>query len=900
MSDAQNIDERTLQQLRQRAQNQGISVNELLTNLLALDATTQQTPYTYLDAAPSAVTLVDVTKPHQPVTYVNHTFEKETGYLAAEIIGRNLNFLQNDDREQPGRTIMREAIQQGQSCTVILRNYRKDGTMFWNEIHLAPLPNEAGEITHFIGMQKDITERVQIEQVLRHKENTLVMALRAAQAGVWVWDVVSGRITWDAEMEAMHGLKPGTFGGDYQAWRAAVHPDDLSKAEAAVQAALAGEKPFNEQFRILLPDGTVRHILGQAVVVRDPITGKPLQMIGVNSDITERVQLAAELRDSSLRYQSLFEQSNDAIYLITLDGIYLDANQRALDMLGYTLDELKALRQPQVVVPDERADSANVLQRMLAGEKIPLYERTLLRKDGSTFVAEINVGLVYSGDGDVLIQSIVRDITERVQMQQSLRESEERYKLLSDLTFEGVALHHEGIIRDVNQAILKMFGYERDELVGQQVIDFLFTPESGTIIRENIRKQYAHPYEVTGVRKDGSHFPIELEARQINPELRVASVRDITRRKQAETALRASEEKYRLLVEHSHQGMVIAQVNPIRLRFVSQPMQAITGYTPDELTRFTPDQLVQLIHPEDQARFFNTFRARLAGEVVDASARYRLIHQNGDIRHVDLYSSRIDYEGEPATQTVFLDITEQVEAERLKTRFQKEQEQNALVQRVVSMLSHDLRTPLAIIASSRDILHRYAERLSDEIRQEKLDSIGRQVRFATELLEDAVNTVRGPINTREFTPQPVNLAMLCQISINEIQDTHGSDRDMRFINKGSVETVSIDEVLVSRILINLLSNAIKYSPAGSKIDLELDQKEGWVILRVSDQGTGITEDDLPHIFAPFYRADEVHAINGTGLGLSIVKDCVERHQGRIQVESKLGHGSTFTVELPVQ
>jgi len=412
-----------------------------------------------------------------------------------------------------------------------------------------------------------------------------------------------------------------------------------------------------------------------------------------------------------------------------------------------------------------------------------------------------------------------------------------------------------------------------------------------------------HNREYTLTCKDGSqrtirwsHIPAPYS---ITGDTTWAIGIDVTEQHRSECALRASEEKYRLLVEHSHQGMVIAQANPTRLRFASQPMQTITGYTPDELTRFTPDQLVQLIHPEDQERFFSIFRARLAGETVDASARYRFVHKSGDVRHVDLYSSRINYEGEPATQTVFLDVTDQVEAQRLKTQFQQEQERNAFIQRIISMLSHDLRTPLAVIASSRDLLDRYHDRLSAEKRQEKLDTIGRQVQFATELLEDTIHMARSPLTAREFEPRPVNLATLCQVSVDEVRSVHHSNHSINCINLGHVETVSVDEVLVSRILINLLSNAIKYSPGGGEIRLELGHNDGWVILRVIDQGMGISQDDLPHIFDPLFRSDTVTGINGTGLGLSIVKDCVDRHQGRIHVESELGQRSAFTVELPV-
>jgi signal transduction histidine kinase len=113
-----------------------------------------------------------------------------------------------------------------------------------------------------------------------------------------------------------------------------------------------------------------------------------------------------------------------------------------------------------------------------------------------------------------------------------------------------------------------------------------------------------------------------------------------------------------------------------------------------------------------------------------------------------------------------------------------------------------------------------------------------------------------------------------------------------------MDMVYADETLIGRILFNLLTNAAKYSPAQTEIRIELDQQNGWLVLRVIDQGVGISEADLPHIFEPLYRTESALGQPGTGLGLAIVQDCVRRHRGRISVQSKVGRGTTFTVEVP--
>ncbi|HRF97296.1 MAG TPA: HAMP domain-containing sensor histidine kinase, partial [Aggregatilineales bacterium] len=210
-----------------------------------------------------------------------------------------------------------------------------------------------------------------------------------------------------------------------------------------------------------------------------------------------------------------------------------------------------------------------------------------------------------------------------------------------------------------------------------------------------------------------------------------------------------------------------------------------------------------------------------------------------------------------------LDITEQkryelasIENERLTSRFRKEQEHNTLIQRSISALSHDLRTPLAVIGISKDLMLKHFDKLTESKRKEKLEGIGRQLEFAMELLDDTVAMVRGTLSERAFHPTRVNLAKLCQVSVDEVGMSYHAGNRLRFVNVGRVGEVYVDEILVSRILLNLLSNAIKYSPNKGDIRLELDQKDEHLLIRVIDKGVGIHADNIPHIFEPFYRVPE--------------------------------------------
>lgn len=240
-----------------------------------------------------------------------------------------------------------------------------------------------------------------------------------------------------------------------------------------------------------------------------------------------------------------------------------------------------------------------------------------------------------------------------------------------------------------------------------------------------------------------------------------------------------------------------------------------------------------------------------------------------------------------------------LEKERLTASLQLEKEHIASIQHIIATLTHDLKTPLTVIQTTKETLARYFDRINPDQRQEKLHTIGKQLEYVVELLNDLTLLTGTSLTGRSLHLVPTNLEALCQIAAQDVQASIGQRHHVYFRSDGQVQVVEVDAVLINRILLNLLSNAVKYSETGSDVWLELNRRERWIVLRVIDQGRGISPDELERIYEPFYRVSATRTIQGTGLGLSIVKDCVARHNGQISVESVVGHGTTFTVQLPL-
>lgn len=380
----------------------------------------------------------------------------------------------------------------------------------------------------------------------------------------------------------------------------------------------------------------------------------------------------------------------------------------------------------------------------------------------------------------------------------------------------------------------------------------------------------------------------------------------ISQVKQSQIILAQSEDRFRKAIEESpYPIMLFAEDGEVLT--VSKIWMELTGYTREQLS--TLQSWTELAYGTGKQPVLNHIDTLFELTTRLDEGEFTIICADGTQRIWQFSSTPLDRlpDNRRLMMSIATDVTKlrqaevySLEHERLRARFQKEQERNIFVQRIISALSHDLRTPLTVILSSKDILDIYSDRMSEEKRHEKLDTIGRQVQFALELLDDTVNIARGNVSEVSYHPTPVNIATLCQVSVDETQTAAATQQRVKFANLNGLETAIIDEVLVSRILVNLLTNALKYSPDDSEVRLELEHTENWIVLRVIDRGIGIHEDEIPHIFDPFYRAKNAGSANGTGLGLCIVSDCVSRHGGQIRVESKLGEGSIFTVKLPFE
>ncbi len=245
------------------------------------------------------------------------------------------------------------------------------------------------------------------------------------------------------------------------------------------------------------------------------------------------------------------------------------------------------------------------------------------------------------------------------------------------------------------------------------------------------------------------------------------------------------------------------------------------------------------------------------------------------------------------------DITDRKRMEiELRRALELEREFGELKTRFVATTSHEFRTPLAVIMTASELLLTYNDRMTAEQKTEKLMRIQEQVKHMAHLLDDVLTvnkTVGG--NMLDFDPLPVDIVAFCSDLVNEMETSLAEAR-FSFAADGAYIWGNFDPHLLRDILTNLLANAVKYSPSAQKIDVRLWCDEAQTRIQIQDYGIGISDDDQKRLFDAFHRGRNVGNVPGTGLGLTIVKHAVEAHGGTIQVWSKVGVGTTFSVMLP--
>jgi len=486
---------------------------------------------------------------------------------------------------------------------------------------------------------------------------------------------------------------------------------------------------------------------------------------------------------------------------------------------------------------------------------------------------------------------------------EALRENEERFRRTFELAGSGLA--HIGMDRRfirVNPRLCEILGYPEQELLKLRGKDISHPQDADVINRERPRLYSGEIDEVRlekrYIRKDGQvvwvHFSMVVERDAAGgPKYEIAVYEDITARRNAEEALRQSEERYRRTFELASSGLAHVGLDGRFLR-VNRRMCEIFGYSEAELCSLTAKDIS---HPEDRDAA-DVPRARvIAGDIDSARLEKRYIRKDGRVVWVAIaIAMERDAAGRPLYAiSVLDDVTERKQAEAaLREAHEDLKRSNSELEQFAYVASHDLQEPLRMVSSYTQLLgRRYAGKL-DADAAEFMGYIVDGAARMKQLIEDLLAYSRVGMRAKELKPVELSAALRRALAnLKVAMDEAGGS-----VTHDPLPSLPADEVQLAQVFQNLIGNALKFrSPAAPRIHVGVAEKDAHFEISVRDNGIGIEPQYFERIFMLFQRLHNKGEYPGTGIGLAIVKKVVERHGGHIRVESKPGEGSAFIFTL---
>jgi PAS domain S-box-containing protein len=637
----------------------------------------------------------------------------------------------------------------------------------------------------------------------------------------------------------------------------------------------------------------------------------------VISSITERARRAesrARLSEDSLRIT--LESIGDAVIATDERGRVTYMNHVAQSLTGWKLSDAKGKELAEVfriINEHSRAMVESPVDKVLReGAVVGLANHTMLvSRDGREIPIDDSGAPIKDEEGNTTgVVLVFHDITERRQSEDAVLKLAAIVESTDDAIF-GKTL--AGVITSWNRGAQKLYGYAPEEAIGQPV-SLLVPPDRpdevhGILNRLKAGEHIEH-FETVRRKKSGEQIQVSLtisptknEAGEITGASTIA--RDITERKGMERALRQSEERFAKAFASSPLALTITSLQTGRLLEVNETFTQLSGYTREEAVGHTTLELGLWSRPADREEEL----AAIAREGRLHNIEYRFRMRDGRELVGMLSAEQIEIGGQPCALTVIQDVTEkkraEAERERLLTlereaRIEAE-EANRLKDEFLATLSHELRTPLTAMLGWTRMLR--MRQLDEHTSAHALETIERNVRVQTQLIEDLLDVSRIITGKLRLDTRPVELLPVIESAINSIQPAaEAKEITLERAIDPTASPVLGDPARLQQVVWNLLSNAVKFTPKSGRIRVRLERLESYAAFTVTDSGIGISRDFLPFVFDRFRQADSssTRSHGGLGLGLAIVRHLVELHGGTVAVESDgAQRGSSFTVKLPL-
>jgi PAS domain S-box-containing protein len=780
------------------------------------------------------------------------------------------------------------------------------------DFSLRPLFDVKGRVTQLVASGVDITERKQAEATLHDNEERFRQVVENIREVFWMSDMDTKQVLYvSPRYEQVWGRPGSEVYKTPLAWTEAIHPEDRERVLAAIDVKLANGK-YNQEYRIIRPDGSVRWILDRGFPVKGE-NSRPRRMVGIAEDITERKQADEKLRQSEADLAEGQQVAKLGSWRLDTASNKLRWSAEVYRIFGVEPTEFHDCYDDflNCVLPDDRPRILKIIAEAKAnGNSFEMEYRIQTRIGDLKTIREIGHATKDAGGKVVNLFGTAQDITELKKAEEELRWKTAFLEAQVDCSIDGIlVVDSEGKTILQNQRINDLWKIPQDIAATEddaKMVEFVANQtKNPSQFKSRITHLYSHPDEVSrdeielvdGTILDRYSSPVRDRGGEYYG--RIWTFRDITGEKQSEAALRLSEAQLRATFENAAIG--IALVNPNGRPAKCNPaLVRMLGYSEAELCGMS---FSEFTHPEDVEMDVRLFQSLLGGEYDHYEIEKRYLHKDG---HIILGRLKVSLVKQPDSTSppaigMIEDITEQ---RKLEDQFRQSQKMEAFGQ-LAGGVAHDFNNILAVIQLQAGLLTSGRNLSPEELNF--AEAIGKAAERGANLTRQLL------LFSRKQTLQPRNLQLkeLVANITRMLERTLGEHVQLQF--KFSEEPLCIyaDPGMIDQILLNLTVNARDAMPKGGEIVIETSAAEfdeasakqtpqaragRFVCLSVSDSGCGIPPEVMPRIFEPFFTTKEVG--KGTGLGLATVFGIVQQHGGWINVYSEVGRGTTFRIYLP--
>ena len=856
---------------------------------------------------------VVITGTDRRITWVNEGFERITGYSRMEAVGQSPGkLLQCPQTDQLEIHRLREALDAGQPYRGELLNCTKSGQPYWLDIEIQPLRNPAGELTGFMAIESDITQRKETELSLMEERRRLAQILGGTRAGLWEQDLVHGVSRIDERYAEMLGYAPHEKGVlERQPFMHRVHPEDRGVIVRAQQRHFEGATDsYEAEFRMRHKDGRWVWVLSRGSVHERDASGQPAHYSGIHLDITARKEAELALQSAGERLRLAAEAAGIGVWEIDLASgdVHWDAEMRQTYGAGSELDStgLQALWRERVL-PEDLPEARQRLVEAFA--RVGRYESEFrIRLPDGRLRHLHNLARVVAGpDGQPRrMIGIAQDVTAYYEAREALRQKNEEMKAILEHLPCGLSVFNaEQQLVSYNSQYQSLLDFP-DQLFDAEhgrFEDFIrFNAERGeygdgpveTTVRDIVRRATVPSTHIFERQRPDGRW-LEVRGGPMPGGGFVTTYTDITDRHAAEAEARNKEAILREAIEAINEAFVLYDEQD-RLVFCNEKYRDLYSTSAD---LFQPGMTFEEIiragaergqYPEAVGRVEAWVRQRVKQHM---QARNELVQR--------LDSGRVLRIAERTTAAGYrvgfrIDITDFVRAQEAAEEASRAKSQ------FLANMSHEIRTPMNAILGMLTLLRRTSLSAQQADYAAKAESATRSL---LTLINDILDFSKVEAGKLTLDPRPFTLSGLMQ-QVEHLLSVNVGHKPVQLrlqVPPGLEQPLLGDDLRLQQVLLNLGSNALKFTEQGEvvlAVQPVAQDTEGLTFeVSVQDTGIGIAPEHQEHIFSGFSQAEAstTRRFGGTGLGLAISRRLLQLMGSDMVLQSAPGQGSRFSFRL---